>query len=150
MNRKEMNIVTQETNRIMKEDCPCIRYLVSWNSDVLQRFFRILYQEICVSPLGRNPLLVGGTWCCHREQVWLCWKTPLGHGDHSTLCKGPAVEIWPQVAQAFHAQMSKLVQILLKRSHMSYTDNVTADPEKQLITGLRCFTRNTIEQQERQ
>ena len=51
--------------------------------------------------------------------------------------QGSAGEIWPQVAQASRVQICKLVQISFKGSHLSYTDNIAADPEKQFLPGLR-------------
>lgn len=47
-----------------------------------------------------------------------------------------AVEIQTQVVQASYTEISKLVHILFKGLHLSYTDKIVAHPEKQFIPGL--------------
>lgn len=120
----------------MKEDRPCFTDLLSLNSVVLHPFFMVLDQEVGASPLDRNPFLVGGVWCGPRSK---CGCAGRGHYCMEIIlssARGSAVEIWPQVAQAFNIQISKLVQILSKGSHLSYTDSIAADPENQFIPGL--------------
>lgn len=103
---------------MVKEDCPCFTDLDSLNSGVLHPIFGVMYLKFCISPLDRNPLLLGSAWCHPRSKC------------------GCAVEIQTQVVQASHTEISKLVHILFEELHLSYTDKTAADPEKQFIPGL--------------